>query len=67
MVYAVQCREYVQICTLLRLNSTEYTPPAWVLGPTQENQLQGQHSAVSLKDNRQSSATIVLQERIVTL
>ncbi|TWW77478.1 Immunoglobulin superfamily member 11 [Takifugu flavidus] len=35
MVYAVQCSEYVQICTLLRLNSTEYT----TTGQTQENQL----------------------------
>lgn len=51
MVYAVQCSEYVQICTLLRLNSTEYTPPSQTHGPTQENQFLGQHSAVSLKDN----------------
>lgn len=67
MVYAVQCSEYVQICTLLRLNSTEYTTTAQTHGPSQENQLLGQDSAISLKDNWQSSATIVLQERIVIL
>lgn len=54
MVYAVQCSEYVQICTLLRMNSTEYT----TTGQTQENQLIGQDSAVSLRDNLQSKYNI---------
>lgn len=47
MVYAVQCIEYVQICTLLRLNSTAYTTTAQTRGPTQENQLLGQDLAAS--------------------
>lgn len=51
MVYAVPCSESVEICTLLRLNGTEYTTTAQAHGLTQENQLLGQDSVGSLKDN----------------